>query len=1822
MLKIKAKCNKFLITLTVLIIALLAVASYLSVFLAVSASAQLTARAGIEPTITTDKADYSPEQIVTTTGYGFNASQVYAIPVLRPDGSMIVWAGAKPVSGWDTVTADSKGAFTYSYQLDGIAGTYTVRVYPSTWTGDWDENPIASTTFTDSALYSFTLDPSSLAIYDLGTYAINVTATLPGNSGSKGVDVYLSPNGTVLRGVDINYTSNPIHIDPYGSSGSTTMYIIVYDTPVPGADPIEVDAWDNPGTGGNIIGTFSFMLHVRQYLQTFGGSGLGVDATGSLVSFNVSGSSYSGATSPINVLGGSVWVDVNATVTYNFANPVTSNVTGKQYRLGSVTGPASGYTVSGNNTLTGNYAAQYQVSFAVNPAGAGTTTPTGSNVWVDSGPLSIQAAPSSGYNFSSWSSNTTSITFASATSASTTATVNGPGTITANFQAAPVQITVTSNPTGSGFVKVDGTAYDTPHTFTWTIGSTHSLEALSPVSGATGVQYVWASWNDSGGQTHTYTVLNSAATITANYKTQYYLTVNSVYDTPTGAGWYDSGATANFGVTSPDGTSGTRYVFTAWSGDSTSTSASASIVMNGPKSVTANWKTQYQLTVISAHDSPTPSGSNNWYDTGASATVSVTTPADESAGTRYTCTGWTGTGSVSASGTGASTTFTITAPSSITWNWMTQYLQTFGGSGLGGDATGSLMSFSVIGGSYSGATSPIGLAGGFIWVDSGATVTYAFVDPVASSVTGKQYRLGSVTGPASGYTVSGANTLTGNYVAQYLVTFKQSGSGMAPKVTYHIDSGSDVQDTVQFSVWVDSGSSITYSYESPVAGAAGTQYVLTSTNPDSPQTVNSAFDVTGTCKTQYQVSFTVSPSEGGNTTLSGTDVWEDAGTLSISATTNPGYTFSSWSSNTTSITFNNANSASTTATINGLGTITATFTQNEYTLTVNVVGNGSVAKNPDKATYHYGDIVQLTATPDSGWSFSDWSGDASGSANPVSVTIIGNMTVTATFTQNEYTLTVSVVGSGSVVKSPDQATYHYGDSVTLTATAAPGWSFAGWSGDFTSSVNPVVVVVNGSTSVTATFTQNTYTLTVSVIGSGSVARNMSGPYHYGDVVQLTANAATGASFSGWSGDLTGSANPASITIDGNKAVAATFTINTFTIIASAGPGGSISPSGSVIVSYGASQGFAIAAGTGYHIVDVLVDGVSQGAVSSYTFSNVTADHVISASFAINTYTITASAGPNGAISPNGVVTVNYGASQGFNMTANVGYHVSGVLVDGVSVGAVASYTFTNVTANHTIAASFAINTYSITFTQGGLPSGTSWSVTFGSLTQSSTTSTITFTGVTNGSYTWNVSSPVSTSAVVRYVASPLSGAMNVPVQTSQNVTYAGQYYLTVNSAYGNAGGAGWYDSGASAYATITPLTVGSGGTQYVFTGWSGDASGNGSPSNAMTMNAPKTATANWNTQYYLTVISQYGSPHGSGWYSLKSEASFGVTTPVDYGNKTLRVFLRWSGDADVSEPEGTIIMNKPSTVTASWQTQYLVTFNTTLPNTVLSIPGVPQTLPPGMNVFGMYYPANDIVAVGPAPNVVSGTAGTRYVLNGWTLDGEMFTLGANLTFVVEGPRDAAVVYGVQHLLVINAVGVSDPFTAAVTIAASTPTVRNLSPTSPIQGWLQQGAQGTLTISTPNTIGHGEWAIFKEWSEQIQGGNRSVPFAMLAPNTVNADFFKVNPVAESIPYSILAALISLFLLYAVERRRKTEGRQRLRLTTAGIVVPAVALIIAAILSAAVAVGYGINVNELLDFSNWAVIVLILAALAFLLVTIAIIRRVQRKKLLRPETQRSS
>ncbi len=115
--------------------------------LAVLASA---AQASAAPSLTTDKGDYPPGEVVHVSGAGFEPGVEYALPVQRPDGSIVKGDGSN-TRGWDKVRADESGNLAYDYQLNAIIGEYEVRAYPAGWSGDWGESPITSVTFFDAA---------------------------------------------------------------------------------------------------------------------------------------------------------------------------------------------------------------------------------------------------------------------------------------------------------------------------------------------------------------------------------------------------------------------------------------------------------------------------------------------------------------------------------------------------------------------------------------------------------------------------------------------------------------------------------------------------------------------------------------------------------------------------------------------------------------------------------------------------------------------------------------------------------------------------------------------------------------------------------------------------------------------------------------------------------------------------------------------------------------------------------------------------------------------------------------------------------------------------------------------------------------------------------------------------------------------------------------------------------------------------------------------------------------------------------------------------------------------------------------------------------------------------------------------------------------------------------------------------------------------------------------------------------------------------------------------------------------------------------------
>ena len=214
------------------------------------------------------------------------------------------------------------------------------------------------------------------------------------------------------------------------------------------------------------------------------------------------------------------------------------------------------------------------------------------------------------------------------------------------------------------------------------------------------------------------------------------------------------------------------------------------------------------------------------------------------------------------------------------------------------------------------------------------------------------------------------------------------------------------------------------------------------------------------------VTLSSSPTAGGTT--SGAGSFAPGSSVTLTATPNNGYTFVNWTEGTTIV----STDASYTSPLNASRTLVANFALTaSNTFTINAIANnGTVIKNPVLAAYSSGATVQLTATPNSGYTFASWSGDATGSVNPITVTMTANKTITANFilTGSGFTLNV-VANNGSVLKNPNLISYTSGATVLLTATPNSGYKFSSWSGDATGSVSPLTVIMSANKNITANF---------------------------------------------------------------------------------------------------------------------------------------------------------------------------------------------------------------------------------------------------------------------------------------------------------------------------------------------------------------------------------------------------------------------------------------------------------------------------------------------------------------------------------------------------------------------------------------------------------------------------------------------------------------------------------------------------------------------------------------------------------------------------------
>lgn len=216
--------------------------------------------------------------------------------------------------------------------------------------------------------------------------------------------------------------------------------------------------------------------------------------------------------------------------------------------------------------------------------------------------------------------------------------------------------------------------------------------------------------------------------------------------------------------------------------------------------------------------------------------------------------------------------------------------------------------------------------------------------------------------------------------------------------------------------------------------------------------------------------------------------------------------------------------------------------ENGYTLNSSAI-NGSINREPDKAFYKNGETVVLEALPDPNYSFSGWLGDLTATDNPITLTMDGNKKVIASFAAHRYVYIYDNSISetmGSVTKSPDKESYYDGETVTLSATPGPGYTFSSWSGDISGYNNPVIITLDGNKSIMANFSALTYTLSLDA-NHGTVSIDPTKSFfNHGEIVTLTAAPETGYEFLNWSGDISGTSATTKVVMDSNKSITANF----------------------------------------------------------------------------------------------------------------------------------------------------------------------------------------------------------------------------------------------------------------------------------------------------------------------------------------------------------------------------------------------------------------------------------------------------------------------------------------------------------------------------------------------------------------------------------------------------------------------------------------------------------------------------------------------------------
>ena len=651
---------------------------------------------------------------------------------------------------------------------------------------------------------------------------------------------------------------------------------------------------------------------------------------------------------------------------------------------------------------------------------------------------------------------------------------------------------------------------------------------------------------------------------------------------------------------------------------------------------------------------------------------------------------------------------------------------------------------------------------------------------------------------------------------------------------------------------------------------------------------------------QAAAEYTINVNANNNSwgTVSGGGTYPAGATCTLLASPASGYQFDCWKLNGSVV----SNSPQYSFTVTENATYTAYFAETPvvyYTITTEVTPSGA-GTITGGGTYPAGSSITLEAVNNPGWTFAHWQDN--NSSNPRTITVTGDATYTATFTQDNYVITtnVSPAGAGTVTGG---GAYHYGNVATLTATANSGYEFAGWNDGNTD--NPRSITVTQSETYTAFFNEvgtTMYAVTASVnpVGAGTVTGT--GTFPAGTVTTLEAVANAGYTFDHWQDGIT--ANPRTVTVNNNMNFTAYFTRNQYiiTVVASPSNGGIVSGGGAYY--YGDYTTLTAIPNSGYEFV-----GWSDGSNEPNHTVMVTGNATYTATFAAGGstyYTVSAYVSPTGAGTVSGTGTFPAGSTTTLTAIANGGY-----AFDHWNDGSTTNPRTVTVNNNMSFTAYFNSDQYTITVnanpTAGGTVTG-GGSYPYGA--------TVTLTATANSGYSF-----------LRWNDGNTSNVRTITV--TGNATYTAlfmaaggeTYVLTVTSGnpiLGQVTGGGIYPAGAPAEIRAIPASYAT------FLRWN---DGNTDNPRTVIMNSDLEFVAEFGAAqtYTITVLSsneEMGQVFGGGTFVEGSTTEISALAYEGY------MFTGWN-DGNTDNPR-TITVTGNATYTAQFAESSTTTYTLTL----------------------------------------------------------------------------------------------------------------------------------------------------------------------------------------------------------------------------------------------------------------------------------------------------